>query len=227
MTRGVFVTGTDTGVGKTAVAVAMLHALAAAGVRAVGMKPVSAGIAPGASANADVEALAAAANVIAPRDDCNPFAFAAAVAPHLAAAEERRPIELARIVAAYRRLEPLADAIVVEGAGGALVPLDDRLDMLDVARALRLPVLLVVGVRLGCLNHARAATLAIRARGLDLAGWIATRIDRSMALADENVAWLARELPAPLIADRAHADGVLSRTALVRAGLLDEVRSGC
>jgi len=110
-------------------------------------------------------------------------------------------LDLEVISAAYERLRTLADVIVVEGAGGPLVPLDGHHDMLDVARRLRLPVLLVVGVRLGCLSHARMSVLAIQARGLELAGWVASRIDAKMPLADENVAWLTRELPAPRIAD--------------------------
>jgi dethiobiotin synthetase len=222
MARGLFVTGTDTGVGKTVVAAALLRALVAEGVRAIGMKPVAAGVDAGASVNEDVAALAAAGSVDAPLRDRNPYAFAAAVAPHLAAAGDGRRIAIGTIVDAYRRLESAADAIVVEGAGGALVPLDDRHDMLDIARALRLPVLLVVGVRLGCLHHARASVLAIRARGLKLAGWAASRIDPAMALADSNVAWLARELDAPLVADIARADAVLPRAALVATGLIDD-----
>lgn len=201
MARGIFVTGTDTGVGKTVAAVALLAGLAASGRRAVGMKPVAAGCAPGGGTNEDVAALAAAGSVGAPIADRNPYAFAEAVAPHLAAARAGVAIDLDVIAAAYARLCTSADAIVVEGAGGPLVPLDERHDMLDVARRLRLPVLLVVGVRLGCLGHARACALAIRARGLALAGWAASRIDPGMALADENVAWLSRELPAPCVAD--------------------------
>jgi dethiobiotin synthetase len=223
MTRGLLVTGTDTGVGKTVAAVAVLAGLVAAGARAVGMKPVSAGFAPGATTNADVIALAAAGNVDAPLADRNPFAFAEAVAPHLAASRSNAAIELGAIVAAYARLAARADAVVVEGAGGALVPLDDRYDVLDIARALRIPVLLVVGVRLGCLNHARLSALAIRARGLQFAGWAASRIDPAMPLADDNVAWLARELPAPCVADfAAGSPAAMARASLVALGLVEE-----
>lgn len=223
MTRGLLVTGTDTGVGKTVAAVAVLHGLVAAGVRAVGMKPVSAGFALGATANADVIALATAGNVDAPLADRNPFAFAEAVAPHFAALRSNAAIELDAIVAAYARLAARADAVVVEGAGGALVPLDDRHDVLDIARALRIPVLLVVGIRLGCLNHARLSALAIRARGLQFAGWAASRIDPAMPLADDNVAWLARELPAPLLADfAAGSPAAMAHASLVALGLIEE-----
>ena len=201
MARGLFVTGTDTGVGKTVAAVALLRGLAREGVRAVGMKPVAAGVAAGAVLNEDVVALSAAGNVDAPLADRNPYSLADAAAPHLAAARVGVVLDLEVIAAAYARLCTLADAIVVEGAGGALVPVDGRHDMLDIACRLRLPVLLVVGIRLGCLSHARMSALAIAARGLDLAGWVAARIDPAMPLADENVEWLTRSLPAPRVAD--------------------------
>ncbi|MEO5765811.1 MAG: dethiobiotin synthase [Casimicrobiaceae bacterium] len=196
----VFITGTDTGVGKTRVAQALLRAHVAAGRRAVGMKPVAAGIEPGEEVNADVAALARAGNVDAPLADRNPYAFAPAVAPHLAAAATGVAIDLAAIAAAYARLAARADVVIVEGAGGALVPLDARHDMLDVALCLRLPVLLVVGLRVGCLNHAFLSERAIRARGLVLAGWVANAIGPGMVLQDENVAALSRRLAAPCIA---------------------------
>jgi dethiobiotin synthetase len=218
--RGVFVTGTDTGAGKTVASVALLRGLARSGLRAVGMKPVSAGRAIGGGPNEDVARLAAAGNVDAALADRNPFALAEPVAPHLGAAREGTVLDLDVIAAAYARLRMSADVIVVEGAGGALVPLDERHDMLDIARRLRLPVLLVVGVRLGCLNHARMSALAISARGLVLAGWVAARIDPGMALADENVAWLTRELPAPRIADlRSDPAPPLEQAALRTLGL--------
>jgi len=202
--HGLFVTGTDTGVGKTVVAVALLRALVAAGRRAAAMKPVAAGIDTAAGVNADVAALVAAANVAAGIDaaaDVNPYAFAPAIAPHIAAERAGVAIDLDRIAAAYGRLAARADVVVVEGAGGALVPLSARADMLDVPARLGLPVLLVVGVRLGCLNHALLSALAIAGRGLTLAGWVANRIDPAMAEADANVAALVARLPAPLVAD--------------------------
>ncbi len=203
MTAGLFVTGTDTGVGKTRVAEALLRALVAARLKAVGMKPVSAGIAPGASANADVDALRLAGNVDAPLAERNPFAYTPPIAPHVAAEEAHRPIRMESIVAAYARLAARADAVVVEGAGGVLVPLGGGADMLDIAAALRLPVLLVVGVRLGCLNHALLSELAIRARGLVCAGWVANRIDPAMERADESVRTLDALLGAPRVASAA------------------------
>jgi len=218
--RGIFVTGTDTGVGKTVASVALLRGLARSGLRAVGMKPVSAGRSDGGGPHEDVTRLAAAGNVEAALADRNPFAIAEPVAPHLGAGREGTVLALDVIVAAYARLGTSADVVIVEGAGGALVPLDERHDMLDIARRLRLPVLLVVGMRLGCLSHARMSALAIRGRGLAFAGWVASRVDPEMALADENVAWLARELPAPKIADlRSDPAPPLDRAALRMLGL--------
>jgi dethiobiotin synthetase len=201
MARGVFVTGTDTGVGKTVAAVALLRGLVREGLKGVGMKPVAAGLPAAGGPNEDVVALQAAGNVCVPLADRNPYALADPVAPHLAARREGIVLDLDVIAAAHARLGAAADVVVVEGAGGPLVPLDEHRDMLDIARRLRLPVLLVVGIRLGCLSHARMSALAIGARGLRLAGWVASRVDPAMPLADENVAWLARELPAPCVAD--------------------------
>ena len=198
MARGIFVTGTDTGVGKTVVATALLRALVASGLRAVGMKPVSAGIETKGSINADVVALMEAGNVDAPLADRNPFAFAPAIAPHLAAAEAGVAIDLALVAAAYDRLASRCDVVVVEGAGGVLVPIDSTHDMLDIAARLRLPVLLVVGMRLGCLNHALLSAAAIRSRGLPLAGWVANCIDPQMRAVEANVETLAARLAAPV-----------------------------
>jgi dethiobiotin synthetase len=200
MTRGIFITATDTGAGKTVAACAILRALAAAGLRAVGMKPVAAGIAPGAACNADVDALAAAGNVSVDLSLRNPYGFAAAIAPHLAARRAGTVIDLRRIGAAYRELALRAERVVVEGAGGAMAPLDERLDMLDIARELAIPVVLVVGLRLGCINHALLSAHAIRARGLVFAGWVANSVDPEMEAPAENISTLERRLPAPRVA---------------------------
>ena len=220
---GLFITGTDTGVGKTFVATALLRGLAAEGFRAVGMKPVATGIGPGEAHNADVAALIAAGSVIAPPRDINPFAFAPPIAPHLAASQAGIVIDLETIAAAYARLGAHADIVIVEGAGGALTPLSRHADMLDIAARLALPVLLVVAIRLGCLNHALLSALAINARGLCLAGWVANRIDPAMRESDANVDALACRLQAPVIADfRWNADHVaepIRRDVLVTLGL--------
>jgi dethiobiotin synthetase len=197
---GLFVTGTDTGAGKTVIACMLLRQWVSKGKRAVGMKPVAAGITAGAAGNEDVIALAAAGNVEAPLAARNPFAFAPPIAPHLAAAEAGAVIQLERIRAAYDRLAAFADRVVVEGAGGVWAPLDARHDMLDVAGALSLPVLLVVAVRLGCLNHALLSAHAIHARGLVFAGWVANLVDPAMARVEANLNTLEVRLPAPRIA---------------------------
>jgi dethiobiotin synthetase len=200
VTRGIFVTGTDTGVGKTFAGCALLRALGDAGHRAVGMKPVAAGFAANSTDNDDVIALAAAGNVVAPLRDRYPYAFAEPVAPHLAANTAGISIDVSCVVAAYARLAERADAIVVEGAGGALVPLDARHDMLDIAMALHLRVLLIVGMRLGCLNHALLSALAVQRRGLVLAGWIANELPPGMPWLAPNIDTLERRLGAPLVA---------------------------
>jgi dethiobiotin synthetase len=216
---GLFVTGTDTGVGKTRVAVALMRALVNDGLRVAGMKPVSAGFEPGTGVNADVIALAGAANVEAPIGDRNPCAYADAIAPHLAAAAGGVAIDLATIESAAHRLAAHADALVVEGAGGALVPLDARHDMLDVAMHLELPVLLVVGLRLGCLNHALLSTLAIRRRGLELRGWVANCLPPRMPFAQANIDALSERIGSPPVAT-AGVDEVprFDREALVKLG---------
>lgn len=197
---GIFVTGTDTGVGKTRVAAALLRAWTLRGLRAVGMKPVAAGCGPAAAApghEEDVAALAAASNVEAPLDLLNPYRFLPAVAPHLAAEAAGEAISLRRIRDAYDELVRLADRVVVEGAGGFLVPLNDREDFADLARLLDVPVLLVVGMRLGCLNHALLTARAVSARGLRLAGWVANRLDPAMPMFDGNVRALSNRLGMP------------------------------
>jgi dethiobiotin synthetase len=196
--RGVFVTGTDTGVGKTRVAVALVHALRARGLRVAVMKPVSAGSAAG-ELNEDVVALLQAANVAADVRDVNPYAFAPAIAPHLAAQQAGVRIELDSIAAAYARLAAKADVVVVEGAGGWRVPLNEREDMADLAQRLELPVLLVVGLRLGCLNHALLTAESIANRRLPWAGWVGNHIDPAMVMAAENVAALHARLPGPCL----------------------------
>lgn len=197
-----FVTGTDTGVGKTLVSTALLHALARHHKRVVGMKPVAAGtiMVQGSEVNDDVLALRAASTLAVPAALGNPVLLPDAVSPHVAAARAGRVIDVAHIVACHRQLVQLADAVVVEGAGGFLVPLSANETGADLAQALDLPVVLVVGLRLGCLNHALLTLEAIRARGLKLAGWVANHIDPAMLAQDDNISFLQQHLNVPLLA---------------------------
>jgi dethiobiotin synthetase len=204
--HGYFITGTDTNVGKTLIACALLHALAQQGLRVVGMKPVAAGAVhtPEGWHNDDVVQLRAAANVEAPLVQINPYCFAPAIAPHLAAAQIGTNIALTQIAQAFEHLAGRADCVIVEGAGGFCVPLNAHEDGADLAARLALPVILVVGLRLGCLNHTLLTAQAIGARGLTLAGWIANRIDPNMGAADANVATLQQRLAPPLLGDIAY-----------------------
>jgi len=222
--RGGFVAGTDTGVGKTVISAGLLKLLGRRGLRVAGYKPVAAGAVwrrdaampdePGGWRNDDVEALLAASNIELTRAEVCPELFEAACAPHLAARLEGRRIEPQRLIDGARHLMPRCDALVVEGVGGFCVPLaggvagDWGTD--DLAVALGLPVVLVVGLRLGCINHALLTAQAIAARGLRLAGWIANRIDPDMACAADNIDTLTRALQsrwaAPLLGVIAHME---------------------
>lgn len=221
-TFGCFVTGTDTGVGKSLVSSALLMQLVRQGRRSVGMKPVAAGtmLHDGQWVNEDVLQLQAAGNVEAPLALQCPYLLHAPLSPHLAARAEGCTISLDRLVSSYTQLAGLAEAVVVEGAGGFRVPLTEGLDGADLATALGLPVVLVVGVRLGCLNHALLTQDAILARGLPLAGWVASRIDPDMAEPDANVEYLRRRLHAPMLGDipwLARADTGTAMHAAARA----------
>jgi dethiobiotin synthetase len=198
---GFFVTGTDTGVGKTTFAVALMHALRQRGLNVAAMKPVAAGCegATGQLKNDDVIALSGAANVKAHPQLINPYAFIPPIAPHIAAARTGVAIELDKIKAAYAALSTQADVVVVEGVGGFRVPLGAHLDTTDMARALDLPIILVVGVRLGCLNHALLTAEAIEHRGLKWAGWVANILEPNMDALDENIAELEIRMPSPCL----------------------------
>jgi len=193
-----FVTGTDTGVGKTLVSCALLHAFAAQGLTVAGFKPVAAGC-DADGRNEDANALLAASSLRLAYERVNPYCFASAMAPHIAASHSGVRIEFAPILAAYHELSGLAHEVIVEGAGGFRVPLNDRQDSADLARELGLPVILVAGMRLGCLNHALLTVEAIAARGLTLAGWVANVLDAQMPALQDNVTELQRRMAAPLL----------------------------
>src|SRR5882757_249465 len=201
MASSLFVTGTDTGVGKTLAACALLHQLRGRGLRALGMKPVAAGVEPSPEGpvNPDVAALRQASSWPGPLAQVNPYLFEPPIAPHLAAAAVGVRIRIGSIVQAFQALRGSADVIVVEGVGGFLVPLNEQQDTGDLAVALALPVVLVVGMRLGCLNHAQLSQQAIAARSLPLAGWIANSIDPHMARFEENLQALRERIDAPLL----------------------------
>ncbi|MFL6699524.1 MAG: dethiobiotin synthase [Vitreoscilla sp.] len=198
-----FVVGTDTGVGKTHATCALLHALARRHARVCGMKPIAAGgvqTADGLS-NEDSIAHRAASTVRVPPELDNPILLPEPLSPHLAAARAGTPISFDTVLDAVAQLRARTDALVVEGAGGFLVPLSETQTGADLAVALQLPLVLVVGMRLGCLNHALLTAEAIRARGLTLAGWIANRVDPEFLCPEENLAYLRTHLGAPLWAD--------------------------
>lgn len=184
-----FVTGTDTEIGKTLVSAALLHGFAGLGLRAAAMKPIAAGAfeRDGEWHNEDADQLDAAANVALPPSIRTPFLLKEAAAPHIAAARENVSLDIARIVDAHKFAVQQADVVVVEGVGGFRVPLTDVHDTADLAFALNLPVVLVVGMRLGCISHALLSAEAIAARGLHLVGWVANQIDPAMLFPAENI----------------------------------------
>ena len=196
-----FVTGTDTEIGKTLVSSAILYKLVESGQRACGMKPVAAGaeLRDGKLHNDDADMLIAAGNVHLPQNITTPFMLREPAAPHIAAALEGVTIEAVPILAAYTEVLAASDAVVVEGVGGFRVPFNDTFDSADLAAQLNLPVILVVGMRLGCISHALLTVEAIVARGLVLAGWVANTADPDMRFFDENIEALAARIPAPLL----------------------------
>jgi len=200
--RGFFITGTDTGVGKTLVAVALTRALAAPGLRVAVMKPVAAGTVttPQGEFNDDALALLAASNVQAAYQDVNPWLLKTPASPHLAARADGVSITHEPVAGAFARLAAASDLVLVEGAGGWLAPISDHETMADVAEKLALPVIIVVGVRLGCLNHALLTRDALRGRGFAFAGWIANKLATEMPLAEANIETLSGRFGVPPLA---------------------------
>lgn len=200
-TRGYFVAGTDTEIGKTLVASSLLRTLTQTGLRTAAMKPVAAGaeLRQGVWRCDDADALAAQASVALPAALATPYLLCRPVAPHIAAAQEGRTIMLSHILECYSQIAQCADVVVVEGVGGFRVPLSQQVDTADLALQLGLPVILVVGLRLGCISHALLSAEAISARGLQLAGWVANTVDADMLDMDANVDALASRIAAPLL----------------------------
>ncbi len=201
MMRGVFVTGTDTGIGKTLVSATLLAALNASGYRATGMKPVASGCVetPQGWRNDDAELLIAHSAGRPDYDLVNPYALRDPIAPHLAAADSGIEIRLDPITTAFAALSTNSDCVVVEGVGGWCVPFSSSLMQANLVHALKLPVILVVGLRLGCLNHAILSARAIAADGCHWIGWIGNRIDPAMDRVEDNLATLRARLLAPCL----------------------------
>jgi dethiobiotin synthetase len=198
---GYFITGTDTGVGKTHVAVALINALKAQGKTVAGMKPVAAGCktTPQGLRNDDALQLQKASSVDLPYELVNPYAFEPAIAPHIAAQESGIEIHIAHIKECYEQISEKVDTVIVEGAGGWLVPLNDRETMADIVAELHLPIILVVGMRLGCLNHALLTAESVKAHGGTLAGWVANYIDEDMTKTEDNLRSLQSRIGGPLL----------------------------
>ena len=194
-----FVTGTDTEIGKTTLSCALVRNLAKKGLKVAAMKPVAAGAAQlgGIWHNDDVDALMKASNMDLPVSLVAPFLLNTPIAPNLSAALDKRVIDLQHILSCYREIGHQADAVIVEGVGGFCVPFTENTPSADLAVQLNLPVIMVVGLKLGCIDHALLTAEAIHARGLKLAGWIANRTDPGMPFADENIRTLESWLNAP------------------------------
>lgn len=203
MTPGFFVTGTDTGVGKTCVSLGLMRALQSQGRCVLAMKPVASGCVASEAGvrNDDAEQLRAQASIAASYELVNPYALEPAVAPHLAAHAAGVGIEIPVIEAAFTQLAALGDCVVVEGVGGWSVPINEIETMADLALALNIPVIMVVGIRLGCLNHALLTADVIRRSGVRLAGWVANHVDANCELQDQNVRALCQRLGTPLLGD--------------------------
>jgi len=201
MTRAFFVTGTDTGVGKTYALSALLYRIRQAGLPACGLKPVAAGV-DADGKNEDIETIRAASSMALPEATLNSYLFSAPIAPHIAARDENRPLRFAPILAALSNAKTLAGdegVVLVEGVGGFRVPLGDEGDSADLALQLGLPIILVVGMRLGCINHALLTVEAIFTRKLPLQGWIANSLSEPMPRLQENLDTLKASIPAPLL----------------------------
>jgi dethiobiotin synthetase len=201
MSQAYFVTGTDTGSGKTTIASALIRHFVNQGFRTVGMKPIASGcdFVDGQAINEDVTALVRASNVNAPMTKVNPYRFMPAIAPHIAASQAGVNIATQVILDAYHQLSRIADVVIVEGAGGFLVPINAGQTLADLAIQLDIPIILVVGMRLGCINHALLTVEAIKSRGLTLAGWMANQVDPHMAEFKANLQTLQQRIEIPCI----------------------------
>lgn len=208
MTQGYFVTGTDTGIGKTWSTVALMQYFKNQGKKVIGMKPVASGCdeLDGQLRNEDALLLQKHASIALPYQEINPYAFAMPVSPHIAAEKAGVEIELDSILDKYQQLEKKADIVLVEGVGGWLVPLNAHQSVADLAGTLGLPIIIVVGVRLGCINQAKLTFAAIQQTGLKCHGWIASCVEQDMLMLDENIQTLSQSTEIPLLAVFPYAD---------------------
>ncbi len=201
MTNSYFITGTDTDVGKTIIALGLIAKLQQQGYRVGAMKPLAAGCEGSSEGlrNADAVQLQQQAGNKLPYKVINPYAFAPAIAPHIAAAAEGVRVDIETIYQHYQTIAAASDCVIVEGAGGWQVPLNDFQTIADLAQRLQLPVILVVGMQLGCISHTLLTVESIRAAKLPLAGWVANQIDPHMERIEENIATLEQRIDAPLL----------------------------
>lgn len=208
MSQGYFITGTDTGAGKTWATVALMRHLQRQGKVVLGMKPVASGCSwvEGRLKNEDALLLQQYASVVMPYELINPYAFETPIAPHIAAANAGVVIDFEPVAAAFEQLQTRADVVLVEGVGGWAVPLNKAQDVAALARFLDLPVILAVGMRLGCINHACLTYRSIRDSGAQCAGWIAVCVEAQMAAMPENIAALQELIAAPLLGVLPHSD---------------------
>jgi len=213
MAKGLFVTGTDTGIGKTYVSCLLIDELIRQGYKVAGMKPIASGATKvnGVLQNEDAMQLIQHANIDISYQLVNPYCFEPAIAPHIAAEQVQQQIDSTMLSRAYGELSEKADFVIVEGVGGWCVPLNGKETVADIPCCLNLPVILVVGMKLGCINHALLTAKAIRSNGNNLIGWVANEIDSEMVVFDENLQTLKSMLGCPMIAhvpycDDAHND---------------------
>ncbi len=207
MNSGYFVTGTDTEIGKTYVSCAFLRAFSSHGKRVSAMKPVASGCHRSEQGlrNDDALQLIASSDHSLPYETINPYAFEPAIAPHIAAEQANISIDLSHLKQCFNTIAEQADITIVEGAGGWLVPLDNQHSIADLAATLALPVILVVGIKLGCINHALLTAAAIREKGVTLAGWVANRVDPNCACIEENIRSIRQRINTPCLGDLPYA----------------------
>lgn len=201
MSKGLFVTGTDTGCGKTEVTLGLMRLFQDQGMKVAGMKPIASGSEATADGlrNEDALRIQAACSEATPYERINPFAFAPPIAPHIAAEQAGVVIDFGRIAENYQALAQRNDRVIVEGVGGLLAPLDEARDLVDLIHYLELPALLVIGLKLGCINHALLTVGALKARKIPVSGWLANQVEKDMLEVEGNLISLKRRIDLPFL----------------------------